>query len=244
MERAEDRRTISAQAPPRESVDRKPPPTLRRASAGPDEPRPRLVVLGLGLAAIAIVLRLASDWVFPAGGPLWYELTQWLLLVTAVFALGSRKHLAFVAGGDTRASIRAGLRFVPYLIVVAICLLILRHGELHWPGAAALALVIANNLFFPAVEELEFRGFFLGCLVARSVPAMYAVWLVAFVHLLAHLHWFREGNVPMLVLSLALFVLYGRIAVRTKSVVGSYVAHAAVNTIGFTALSLIGAPLR
>jgi len=98
---------------------------------------------------------------------------------------------------------------------------------------AQAAILIGNNLFFPVVEELEFRGFFLSWMLEKRVSAGYAVWLVAGIHLLAHIHLFLQHNYTMVVVTLLVFVWYGFITVRTRSLWGAVIAHASVNIFGF-----------
>ncbi len=205
--------------------------TVRAKTAGRER-------LAFGLAAIAILLRLASDWVFPAGGPFGYQLLQAVLLLLAVIALSPHLEVIFLRNGNARGSIREGLLAVPLGLLMGLGLSWLRFGGLHGPTFDQAVGVVANNLFFPAVEELEFRGFMLAWLVSRKTPPVIAIWLVAILHVLAHPHYIWQGSYLNLATALLLFAWFGWLTLRTRSLWGAYVAHAASNIFLF--LPVIG----
>jgi hypothetical protein len=209
-----------------------------RTTAARGESRPHQK-LAASLAVTAILLRLASDWLFKHGGPGWFELAQALLLAAAVLALAPRLDLVYLKGGEVRQSIRTGLIALPLGVLAGVLVALAQHGTLKLPTLHQAVPVIAANLFFPAVEELEFRGFALSWALRRGMPAARAIWVIAAVHTLAHWHWFKNGSTGMLLASLLLFVWFGRIVLRTRSMYGAYVAHAAANITFFL---LVDAP--
>ena len=190
-------------------------------------------VAAFTLAGLAILLRMASDWLFAQGGPLWYQGIQAALLVIAIALIGPRLDLIFLKGGNNRASIREGLLAVPLGLAFGLLGAFALYGGLTLPSLDTAAVVIGNNLFFPAVEELEFRGFMLAWLLHRKISPGIAIALTAIVHVVAHPHWAWSGQYYMLVISLAVFLWYGSIVVRTHSLWGAYVAHASFNILGF-----------
>jgi membrane protease YdiL (CAAX protease family) len=188
---------------------------------------------GFGLAGVAILLRIASDWLFRTGGPLPYQLMQALFLLAAVMVLG-RCETIFLTKGQKGSAVREALMAPPFALLGGLALAWMRFGGPQWPGTAAgAAAIVGNNLFFPAVEELEFRGFLLAWLLQRGMAPRNAVLTAAMIHVLAHLHWWRERNLMMLALSFFLFLWYGSLTVRTRSLWGAIVAHASVNIFGF-----------
>jgi membrane protease YdiL (CAAX protease family) len=186
-----------------------------------------------GLAGVAIVLRMASDWLFPNGGPLYYQAIQAGLLLLAILLLWQQLKTIFLTGGDVKRSVRSGLLAIPFGIIGGLVIAWVRFGGPQWPTLAQAAALIGNNLFFPVVEELEFRGFFLSWMLEKRISPGYAVWLVAGIHLLAHIHLFWQHNYLMAAVTLGVFVWYGFITVRTRSLWGALIAHAGVNIFGF-----------
>ena len=185
------------------------------------------------LAGVAIILRMASDWIFPEGGPLYYQGIQTGFLVLAVIFLWPRLDTIFLRGGRTKNSIREGLLAIPFGFMAGMAVAWLQFGGPQWPTFTQAAIVIGNNLFFPIVEELEFRGFFLSWMLEKRVTPVLAIWLVATVHLLAHMHLFWQHNWIMAVGALLLFVWFGSLTVRTRSLWGAFVAHASANIFLF-----------
>ena len=186
-----------------------------------------------GLAGLAIALRLASDWVFPRGGPLEYQLAQALLLVIAIGVLGSDRDQIFLRGGSPRPGLREIAIAIPLAFAGGLALAYARFGGPQWPTWNRAAVIVGNNLFFPAVEEVEFRAFLLAWVLRVTGRARLSIWLVAAVHTLAHAHWLFDRNAVMLATSFALFAWYGSLTLRTRSIWPAIAAHAAVNIFGF-----------
>lgn len=185
------------------------------------------------VAGIAILLRLASDWLFAQGGPFWYQSIQAVLLIVAIALIWPRLDKVFLKSGDNKASIREGLIAIPLGLAFGLLGAFAIYHDLTLPSLDQALVVIGNNLFFPAVEELEFRGFMLAWLLSRKVSPGIAIVIAAAVHVLAHPHWFWGGQYYMLVLSLLVFLWYGSLVVRTRSLWGAYIAHASFNIFGF-----------
>lgn len=193
---------------------------------------PRTTV-AFSLAAVAILLRMISDWLFATGGPLPYQLLQATLLLLALPILWPRLDIVFLRAGQPARAIREGALAIPLALLGGLALAYMRFGGPQWPTFNNAMVMIANNLFFPVVEELEFRGFFLAWLLGRKMSPALAVWLTAIVHLFAHVHLFWQGNFLMAGITLLVFVWYGWLTLRTRSLWGAFVAHASVNIFGF-----------
>jgi membrane protease YdiL (CAAX protease family) len=189
--------------------------------------------VAFGIAAIAILLRMLSDWLFATGGPLSYQLLQVVLLLLALLILRPRLEIVFLRTGQTKQSIRDGALAIPLAFLGGLIFAYMRFGRPQWPTFNNAMVMIANNLFFPVVEELEFRGFFLAWLLGRKISPTLAVWLTAIMHLFAHVHLFWQGNFLMVCITLLVFVWYGWLTLRTRSLWGAFVAHTSVNIFSF-----------
>ncbi len=210
------------------------PPAIGPAVSGAQVARPWPAgreTFGFALGGVAVLLRMASDWLFPRGGPLPYQLAQAAFLALGLALLWPRRERVFLAGGDLRASLRGALWAVPLGLAGGAALAYLRFHALLWPGPGQLLPPLANNLFFSAVEELEFRGFFLGWLTRRGVRPWRAIPLVALTHTLAHVHRLWSGDVAALAVTLAVTLWWTWLVVRTKSLWGAYAAHFAWNVL-------------
>lgn len=142
------------------------------------------------LAGIAIGLRLASDWIFRQGGPFSYQLVQAFFLLLAIAFLAPQWHEVFLAKGRFRSALKIALWAAPIGLLMGIGDAILSYGRLYWPSWNQIILPIANNLFFPAVEELEFRGFALSWLFKKKIGKPLVIALIVTISSLAHAHRF------------------------------------------------------
>ena len=52
--------------------------------------------VSFSLAGIAVLLRMASDWLFPNGGPLWYQIVQAIFLGLALVGLWPRLEVVYL----------------------------------------------------------------------------------------------------------------------------------------------------
>lgn len=195
--------------------------------------------MAFGMAAFAILLRLASDWLFASGGPLPYQMIQAALLGLAMILLWPRLEMVFLRNGRHRRSIFEGLLALPLGIIIGLVSALMMYGAPQWPSINLAAMMIANNLFFPAVEELEFRGFLLGWLSRRKSPSMAVVVLVSALHTLAHPHYLWSGNSVSALWVFLVGLWWGGLTLRTRSLWGAYIAHALFNIFYF--LPLLGA---
>lgn len=76
--------------------------------------------LGFGLAGIAILLRMSSDWLFAEGGPLPYHLVQASLLMLALAAIWSHREIVFLKGGRVRRAVLEGSLAIPLGLVLGV----------------------------------------------------------------------------------------------------------------------------
>ena len=157
--------------------------------------------MAFGIAALAVLLRFASDWLFASGGPLPYQMLQAILLGSALF----------------KRSVREGLLALPLGLFLGFGSAWMSQGGLQPPPLDMAVVVIANNLFFPAVEELEFRGVLLGWLSRTKLSPMLAVFFVAILHMLAHPHYLWEGNYISALSVLLAGLWWGSVTLRTRS---------------------------
>ena len=185
--------------------------------------------IGFGLGWVAILLRLASDWIFSSGGPLAYQLLQAAFLALGIACLWPNVHAVFLTNGRHLPSIREGLVALPVGLVLGTVTAYTRFGALQWPTIGQTIAPIADNVFFTAVEELEFRGFLLALLLRLGVRSPTAVWLQAIVHTLAHTHRLWQGYYLSLVGTLLITMWLGSLALRTRSLWGPWVAHLSWN---------------
>ncbi len=194
------------------------------------------------LAGMAIVLRMASDWIFPQGGPLPYQLLQALLLLLALIFLRHSLDLIFLRGGQKQLAIRIGLLGIPLGLIVGLGTAWFEYGRPLWPSFIQMALLIANNLFFSAVEELEFRGFLLSWFSRRNMAPRIVILVVAVLATLAHAHRFLQFDIRSIAFTLAVNVWWTWIVYRTRSLWGAWVAHATWNI--FVLLPVLGSGIN
>lgn len=192
--------------------------------------------LGYSLGGCAIALRLLSDWVFPSGGPLWYQLVQGALLAAAVIIMRHDLSKIYLKGGDDRRGVYMALMFLPFGLILGILYSLMLYGSVVLPDAQAWILMVGNNLFFPLVEELEFRGYFLSAVTTSGVNGGWANLLQATIHTFAHAHYFFEGNTANILLTFVVFLWLGFIVLKTKSLLGAWIGHASYNIALFTFL--------
>ena len=180
----------------------------------------------LGLAALG--LRLLSDWFFPAGGPLWYQILQCALLITALPFL-PRLDEVFLSGGLLSASIRLGFLGIPLGLFFGLGDAFMEYGHPSWPSFLQTLGPIINNLFFSAVEELEFRGFLLSFLLKLRIHVRAAFTFTVLMALVAHAHRLWHPDLRALAFTLALNAWWTWLVLRTRSLFGAWVAHASWN---------------
>ncbi len=192
--------------------------------------------LGYSLGGCAIALRLLSDWTFPLGGPLWYQLVQGALLAGAVIVMRRDLSKIYLKGGDNRRGVYMALMFIPFGVILGIGYSLMLYGSVVLPSTQAWILMVGNNLFFTLVEELEFRGYFLSAVTTSGVSGGWANLLQAAVHTFAHAHYFFQGNITNILLTFVVFLWLGYIVLKTKSLLGAWIGHASYNIALFTFL--------
>ncbi|OGO63299.1 MAG: hypothetical protein A2Z45_03365 [Chloroflexi bacterium RBG_19FT_COMBO_55_16] len=198
--------------------------------------------VAFSLAGVSILLRIASDWLFSTGGPLPYQMLQAAFLLLALIALWPHLDLVYLKSGLSRRAIQEGLLALPLGFLAGMAIAWMQFGEPRWPTVAQAVRMLANNLFFPAVEELEFRGFLLAWLISRKLAPTLAVWLAAALHTFAHPHYLWDGNYLSFVSLFILLAWFGGLTLRTRSLWGAYLAHALWNISFF--LPLLGAGME
>ena len=196
----------------------------------------RRTKLGYSLGGSAIALRLLSDWIFPLGGPLWYQLVQGVLLAVGVIVMRRDLSKIFLKGGDDRRGVYMALMFLPFGVILGIGYSLMLYGSVVLPSAQAWISMVGNNLFFPLVEEFEFRGYFLSGVTTSGVSGGWANLLQAAIHTFAHTHYFFQGNFASILLTFVVFLWLGFIVLRTKSLLGAWIGHALYNIALFTFL--------
>ena len=147
--------------------------------------------------------------------------------------------MVFLKGGDPRKAISVGLLILPVGLLAGLGIAFVQLGGPHWVSLGQAMTIIANNFFFPAVEELEFRGFLLGWMVHHKMRLSLAIWLVAAIHALAHPHYLLQGNYVFFFAILLVFAWLGWVTIRYKSLWGAYIAHAVWNIALFLPLANI-----
>lgn len=190
------------------------------------------------LAGIAIGLRLASDWIFRQGGPFSYQLVQAFFLLLAIAFLAPQWHEVFLAKGRFRSALKIALWAAPIGLLMGIGDAILSYGRLYWPSWNQIILPIANNLFFPAVEELEFRGFALSWLFKKKIGKPLVIALIVTISSLAHAHRFWVIDLRAWFFVIALNLFWTWLVARTQCLWGGYIAHSLWNI--FVGLPLYG----
>lgn len=172
------------------------------------------------LAGAAIILRMASDWIFPRGGPLTYKIIQAFLLLLAIILIRQPLELIFLRGGRTQLAIKIGLLGIPLGLIFGFGDAWIEYGRPLWPGFSQLIIPVANNLFFPAVEELEFRGFLYSWLSRRNISPRSIILIVSILATLAHAHRFWQFDTRSIVITFAVNIWWTWIVYRTHSLWG------------------------
>ncbi|MFQ6104013.1 MAG: CPBP family intramembrane glutamic endopeptidase [Candidatus Glassbacteria bacterium] len=189
-------------------------------------------------AAFAIILRMASDWIFATGGPLPYQLLQAFFLFISILILRHDLEVIYLRGGQIRLSIKWGLLAIPLGFIFGLGDAFLSYGRPLWPDLPEFCFMAANNVFFSAVEELEFRGFLLLWLMRKKISPTLIILIVALVASLAHSHRFLEFDIRSIVITIAVNAYWTWIVYRTRCIWGAWVAHATWNI--FVLLPILG----
>ncbi|MFQ6094174.1 MAG: lysostaphin resistance A-like protein [bacterium] len=194
--------------------------------------------LALTFASVAIVLRMAGDWFFPAGGPLHYQLVQAIFLFFSILILWHHLEMIYLRGGHLKLSILWGLLGIPAGLIFGLGDAWLSFGKPLWPDLSRLGFMVGNNLFFSAVEELEFRGFLLFWLFPKKISPTLVILIVALVASLAHSHRLLDFDIRSILITFAVNAWWSWIVCRTRCIWGAWVAHATWNI--FVLLPVLG----
>src|SRR3972149_2483648 len=144
--------------------------------------------IGFAFGWVAILLRLANDWLFASGSPLPYLLAQAAFLGVGIAYLWPNLAAIFLGSGRHRQSLREGLVALPVGLLLAAVSAYTRYGALEWATVDQTLGALVGNVLFTAIEELEFRGFLLALLLRLGGRPSTAVWLQALVPTLGHTH--------------------------------------------------------
>ena len=185
--------------------------------------------IAFGLGWVAVLLRLASDSLFPGGGPISYQLLQSAFLALGIAFLWPNLDAIFLRNGQHQRSIREGLVALPIGLLLGTISAYGRFGAPEWPTIGQAIAPVAYNVFFTALEELEFRGFLLALLLRLGGRVPTAVWLQALLHTLAHTQRLWHGYLLSLVGTLLITLWFGFLALRTRSLWGPWVGHLSWN---------------
>ncbi|MFI5262789.1 MAG: type II CAAX prenyl endopeptidase Rce1 family protein [Candidatus Limnocylindrales bacterium] len=134
--------------------------------------------------------------------------------------------LDLAIGRDRAAAVALGLGFGVAGAGVAAGFAWLRYGHLRLPSARTYPGAIANSLGTALIDEVTFRGAFMGLLLVAGVPALAAVVVQALVYGLATRLGAPGRSHAMLLMSLALGVAAGATVVVTGGIGAAVVGHA------------------
>ena len=186
-------------------------------------------IIAFVLAGTAIILRMLSDWIFPNGGPLNYQFLQAFLLFIALIFIWKHLEIVFLRGGNMRSAIRIGLLGIPLGFLFGLGGAWLEYGKPQWGSLSQIFFMVLNNLFFSAVEELEFRGFLMSWLRRRNISPILVIMIVTLIAALVHWHRFLQGDVRSIIITIAVNAWWTWLVYRTKSLWGGWIAHATWN---------------
>lgn len=102
----------------------------------------------------------------------------------------------------------------------------LRYGHLRLPSARTYPGAIVNSLGTALIDEVAFRGAFMGLLLAAGLPALAAIAIQALVYGLATRLGAPGRSHAMLLMSLALGFAAGATVVATGGIGAAVVGHA------------------
>lgn len=190
------------------------------------------------LLLIALFIRIGTRQWFAAAGnqaafPV-YLVSSYVLL--PAMAWTERKRLATfnLTAGNLRQAIREGLLLSLLAIPQGLGAAWLMIGHVAWAPPRVAIAALASGLFTAAlIEEPLFRGFLLGFLRRWGLGEVAAVVVQAIVFLAGHLRYAARGQWWMFGWVLAFGLILGWQASRHRTIAGTVVTHALVNTIVF-----------
>ncbi len=133
--------------------------------------------------------------------------------------------LGLAIGSDRGAAVALGLVFGVAGAGVAAAFAWLRYGRLRLPSARTYPGAIANSLGTALIDEVAFRGAFMGLLLAAGLPALSAVAIQALVYGLATRLGAPGRSHAMLLMSLALGLAAGGTVIATGGIGAAVIGH-------------------
>ena len=133
--------------------------------------------------------------------------------------------LGLALGSDRVTAVGLGLAFGAAGAAVAAAFAWLRYGHLRLPPARTYPGAIANAIGTALIDEVAFRGAFLGLLLAAGLPTTGAIAIQAVVYGLATRLGAPGRSHAMLLMSLALAVAAGATVVATGGIGAAVVGH-------------------
>lgn len=133
--------------------------------------------------------------------------------------------LGLAIGSDRVAAVGLGLVFGVAGAGVAAAFAWLRYGRLRLPSARTYPGAIANSLGTALIDEVAFRGAFMGLLLAAGLPALSAVAIQALVYGLATRLGAPGRSHAMLLMSLALGMAAGGTVIATGGIGAAVIGH-------------------
>ncbi|HXR27503.1 MAG TPA: CPBP family glutamic-type intramembrane protease [Candidatus Baltobacteraceae bacterium] len=134
--------------------------------------------------------------------------------------------LGLAIGTPRLAAIGLGLLFGGAGAGVAAAFAWLRYGRLRLPSARTYPGAIANSLGTALIDEVAFRGAFMGLLLAAGLPIVSAVAIQGLVYGLATRLGAPGRSHAMLLMSLALGVAAGATVIATGGIGAAVIGHA------------------
>lgn len=163
------------------------------------------------------------------------QIVELVLILGAVYLAGASRGEFFISSENF---VKSFLFSLPILIWILLFVVfnILYLNVLETPPVDFALFVIANNLFYPPVEEIEFRGFLLGFLQIAGLNSALSVLAQALLFLLAHHRYLWQQDWISFPFVFVSALVYGVGTIKSKTILGAYAVHAVNNILLFTFL--------
>ncbi len=158
------------------------------------------------------------------------QFVEFSLILGAIYFAGSYRGKFFINCRNTVKSLRYSLPILVYIILFVVFNLLFRNIS-KTPSMEHVLLVIANNLFYPLVEEIEFRDFLLGFLRMSNMRLLRSVFVQSLFFLLAHHRYIWQQDWISFPFVFVSAFIYGYGTLRSETLLGAYIVHAASNII-------------
>ncbi len=212
------------------------------------------VLVCVGIGFLLVLMRLdayrfgVADYLGEAvGTPLaisrrrlsWYLLG--LAFATLILALhpDAKGQLGLHFGDDATACLLAGLAYGAIGVAQAAGVGLWRNGALELPEARAFPWGIADGVLTALLDEIAFRGVFLGFLLAAGLDPLPAIVIAALVYALATRTGAPGRDPYRLLLALGIGLLGGWLTVATGGIGAAFVGHAITRVAVF---AFVGRP--